>query len=138
MTAPADSDAAILAALRRAIARPEFVTDRATLHGGSACEQMASWQARAALEVIRPYLRDGLSAAELVQWLRSEAADMDARSKQGLSGAELAALEQPSGWQARKPVPVVLEGERAHQRQLARSLTAALAHIAVMRPEIPL
>lgn len=76
------------------------------------------------------------SAAELVRWLHGQAAAMRERSREGLSPEERAVLDEPPGIGRKWPV-VVLDGQRAHQAQLASALTMAIAHIAVMRPEIP-
>lgn len=76
------------------------------------------------------------SAAELVRWMHEQAAEMKARSRQDLTPEQCAALDEPPGFARRGPV-VVLEGERARQAQLASGLAMAIAHIAVMRPEVP-
>ena len=85
------------------------------------------------------------SAAELVRWMHAEAARMEAASSDSLSPDQRAVLDAFAGAAGKGPLTmlegkraelVVLEGQRAHQAQLARSLTAAVACIAVMRPEL--
>lgn len=114
----------LAAAVSRAVCDPGSLVPRAGCC--SQCgETAARWQARAALEAIRQWLLDKpapVTAAELLAWLHGEA---ERYRVTALADTDPAA-----------PV-VLLEGVRANQKALADSLTAVIAHVAVMRPEIP-
>lgn len=108
-------------AVSRAIFDPGKITPRRQdTFGVPSLEPLDLWQARAVLEAVGPFLRDDSqpSAADLVKWLHEQAAEYRDLSQQDGS-------------------TVLYEGARATQKALADSLTAAVAHIAVMRPEIP-
>lgn len=76
-----------------------------------------------------------LPASWLAWWIGEEAVRYRAWSREGLTAEQRAALDQPLGWSPRKPVPVVLEGERAEQAHLARALETVAEHIKAM--EVP-
>jgi hypothetical protein len=90
-------DAALLAVLREALRDPGQTAERRQLHedwcSPAVVEPMHSWQARAALEAIRPYLRDdrgtGLVVSVLVRRLGGDVL---------VTEAELTAIDGDLRW----------------------------------------